>query len=130
MKKIIIVLSLFLFPTLGCCEQEQTFDKNKDGKIDMWLYRDEKGIPIKWVRDANFDGKDDSWSFFKNGEAFLDEEDLNGDGKVDRIIINIFDSEEKKSRGISIFLKDPEKNVFIENEDTGWQPIAVEQQRK
>ena len=130
MKKIIIVLALFLFPTLGYCEQEQTFDKNKDGKIDVWLYRDEKGVPIKSVRDTNFDGKEDSWSFFKNGEAFLDEDDYNGDGKVDRIIVTIFDSEHKKSRGLSIFLKDPEKNVIIVNEDTGWQSIAGEQQRK
>lgn len=130
MKKIIFTLALFLIPVFCYGEQIQTVDKNKDGKIDNWLYRDDKGVPIKWVRDTNFNGKEDSWSFFKDGKAFLDEDDLNGDGKVDRIIITVFDSERKKVRNISIIQKDQEKNIFIENEDTGWQPVTGELTKK
>ena len=126
MNKIIAALAVFLIPLFGYCEQIQTIDKNKDEKIDSWLYRDEKGTPIRWVKDSDSDGKEDRWSFFKDGKAFLDEEDLNGDGKVDRIIISVFDSENKKARSISILQKAPEKNIFVENEDTGWQPITVE----
>ena len=127
MKKLILAILLFTssIPLFGYCEEIQTYDKNKDGKTDSWIYRDDKGVPTRWIRDSNFDGKEDQWLFFKQGKAFLDEEDLDGDGKVDRIIIHVYDLEHNKSRSISILLKDARKNIFIENEDTGWQPMNL-----
>ncbi len=98
----------------------EKLDSNKDGSIDTWLYRDDSNIPLKWIRDSNHNGQPDKWSFFKNGKAFIDEEDLDFDGKADLIIIQIVDSQGKKLRMFSLVLKDKEKNVFIPQEDTGW----------
>ena len=128
MKRIIVACVAFLlFSSFGYCEQTQTVDKNKDGKIDNWIYRDDKKAPIKWISDSNYDNKEDKWSFFKNGRAFLDEEDLDGDGKVDVIYLNLYDSNDMKDRGISLILKDKEKNIFVEHEDTGWQLTQAEE---
>ncbi len=121
MRKIVLTCLVFLvISSFGYCKQMQDIDKNKDGKTDNWIVRDDKNIPIKWIKDTNFDGKEDSWSFFKNGKVFLEEIDSDEDGRVDEIYLIIFDSETKKLRTISLILEDMEKSIFIEKEDTGW----------
>ncbi len=98
----------------------ETKDSKKDGKIDNGFYRDKNGVPVKWISDSNHDGRPDKWSFFKNGRAFLDEEDTDHDGKVDVIYLSIYDSQGIKQRVFSFALKDKEKNIFAIQEDTGW----------
>ncbi len=121
MRKIIAIVTLFIsIITIGYCDEVETYDKNKDGRVDWWIYRDDKNIPFKSVRDKNFDGKEDSWSFFKDGKAFLDEDDYDGDGKVDTIYLNIVDAKNQKTRGFRLILQDKSKNIFVVDEDTGW----------
>jgi hypothetical protein len=115
----VIVLYLVLLSSIVYAETVETADSNKDGKIDSWIYRNDENVPVKWVRDNNNDGQEDSWSFFKNGKAYLDEVDYDGDGKVDTIYLNLYD-ENMKNRGISFVLDDKDKNIFLEKEDTGW----------
>ena len=98
----------------------ETKDRNKDGKLDMWLYRDNKGTPLKWIYDYDYDGRPDNWSFFKNGKSYLDEKDTDGDGKVDEIYLSIWDSQGIKQRYLYLVLKDKEKYIFEVQEDTGW----------
>ncbi len=117
MKGILLVAMLFISPMLGFCEEVTANDLNKDGKVDSWLYRDDKGVSLKWFRDTDFDGREDQWSFFKDGRAFLDEEDTNGDGKVDRIIITMWDPQNNQR---TILLTQDDKSIFFLDEDTGW----------
>jgi hypothetical protein len=98
----------------------EKIDSNKNGSIDNWLYRGDSNIPLKWIRDSNHNGQPDKWSFFKNGKAFIDEEDLDFDGKADLITIQMVDSQGNKLRIFSLALKDKEKNIFIPHADTGW----------
>jgi hypothetical protein len=77
---------------------------------------------VKWIRDSIHAGRPDKWSFFKNGRAFLDEEDTDHDGKVDVIYLSIYDSQGIKQRVFSFALQDKEKNIFAIQEDTGWKP--------
>ncbi len=65
---------------------------------------------MKWVRDLNRDGRPDAWSFFKNGKAFIEEEDTDHDGKVDRIQIRVRDSQGQKERYVTLELKDKRNN--------------------
>jgi hypothetical protein len=136
-KKIIIIgvlliisLSLLLYrhvflkPKLISKEEPnlrlETKDSKHDGKIDNWLYRDQKGIPVKWIRDSKHAGRPDKWAFFNNGRSFLDEEDADHDGKVDQIQINLVDSQGYKQRFINLILKDKRVNTFDVQFDTGW----------
>jgi hypothetical protein len=98
----------------------ETRDSKRDGKIDNWLYRDKNGISVKWIRDSNHDGRPDKWSFFKNGRAFLDEEDTDHDGKVDQIQLSLADDQGYKQRFINLVLKDKRTNTFEVQFDTGW----------
>lgn len=100
----------------------ETKDSKHDGKIDNWFYMDKNGIPVKWIRDSNHAGRPDKWSFFKNGKAFIDEEDIDHDGKVDVIYLTIWDSQGIKQRVLSLNVQDKKTNVFVLHEDTGWQP--------
>ena len=98
----------------------ETRDSKRDGKIDHWLYRDKNGSPVKWIRDSNHDGRPDKWSFFKNGRAFLDEEDTDHDGKVDQIQLSLVDDQGYRQRFINLVLKDKRTNIFEVQFDTGW----------
>ena len=133
----IAILAVILCVVIGCAPQKNTYvpiqprddevlktiDKNKDGKIDIWVYGTKSGIPRSWIRDKNYDGIPDNWSFFKDGKAFIDEVDFDGDGKVDTIYINIWNENKTKTRGLSFRLRDKDRNVFVEQEDTGWVEI-------
>jgi len=123
-KKITVAFVVLLLTiTYAYSEQLETIDKNNDGKIDNWIYEDENGTRVKWVRDSNYDGNQDQWSFFKDGEAFIDEKDIDFDGKVDFFIINLFDNEKQKVRSLSFTLGDKDKNIFVPVEDTGWEDM-------
>jgi hypothetical protein len=100
----------------------ETKDSKKDGRIDSWLYRDQSGVPVKWIRDSNHSGRPDKWSFFKNGKAFLDEEDTDHDGKVDVIYLTVWDSQGIKQRSFSFAVQNKDTNVFVLHEDIGWNP--------
>ena len=106
----------------------ETKDSKKDGIIDNWLYRDRNGVPVKWIRDRNRDGRPDAWSFFKDGKAFIEEEDSDNDGKVDLIQIRIRDPQGEKERYLMLVLKDNRNNTFEAREDTGW--ISEEDMRR
>jgi hypothetical protein len=141
MKKKIILIGVLLFIGLSLLLNRHAFfrsrnfipkeepnlrlekkDSKKDGRIDSWLYRDQNGVPVKWIRDSNHSGRPDKWSVFNNGKAFLDEEDTDHDGKVDVIYLTVWDSQGIKQRGFSIAVQNKETNVFVLHEDTGWQP--------
>ena len=108
----------------------ETKDSRKDGKIDNWLYRDENRVPVKWIRDSNRDGRPDAWSFFKNGKAFLDEDDTDHDGRVDVIYLHLRDSQGIKQRLLIFVLKQKRNDVFELHEDTGWLPEGDLKQTK
>lgn len=121
---VMFIFRFFLLSSFSYADEVKKVDSNKDGKTDKWFYIDDKGNSTKWVRDNNFDGKEDAWDFFKYGEegrVVLHEEDTNGDGKVDRIIVTVSDSENKKARGIVLDLKDSVSNLFVQKGDSGWQ---------
>ncbi len=100
----------------------ETKDSKHDGIIDSWFYRDKNGVNVKWIRDSNHDGRPDKWSFFRDGIAFLDEEDTDHDGKVDVIYLYIWDSQGIKQRCFSFAVQNKKTNVFVLHEDTGWIP--------
>jgi len=128
---IVIGLLLFLiksgiFSTANLIPKEEpnlrleTKDSKHDGIIDNWLYRDTNGVPMKWIRDSNHDDRPDKWSFFKNGRAYLDEEDTDNNGKIDQIQLSVADSQGYKQRFINLILKDKRSNNFEVQFDTGW----------
>ncbi len=77
---------------------------------------------MKWIRYSNHAGRPDKWSFFKDGKVFLDEEDIDDDGKVDVIYLTIWDSQGIKQRSFSFEVRNKETNVFVLHEDSGWIP--------
>ena len=99
-------------------------DRNQDGEIDSWIYRNEEGIPSIGIIDQNYNGDPDSWAFFKNGKAFLDEEDSDGDGKIDKIFLHVFSEDKNKIREFFFDLLDKKRNIFVEKEDTGWVDVT------
>lgn len=105
-------------------------DVNNDGKMDNWLYADKENTPLRWIRDSDFDGVPDQWSYFKDGKAFIDQHDLDQNGKVDAIYLNIWTEDRKMTRGFSFRLEDVEHNIFVEHEDTGWKDRTKEQDSK
>jgi len=110
--------------------QLETKDSKKNGKIDSWLYRDENRVPVKLIRDSNRDGHPDARSFFREGKAFLDEDDTDHDGKVDVIYLHLRDSQGIKQRSLMFVLKEKRNNVFEVHEDTGWLPEEDLKQKK
>ena len=101
----------------------------QDGQIDSWLVRSTNGIPLRWVRDGNHGGRPDSWSFFKDGKAFLDEVDSDHDGKVDTIYLHVLSEDKTRVREFLFTLDDREKNVFTEREDSGWQELQKQEKK-
>lgn len=99
----------------------------QDGRIDNWLVCGTNGVPHRWIRDENGGGRPDSWSFFKDGKAFLDEVDSDHDGKVDTIYLHVLSEDKNRIREFSFTLDDREKNVFTEHEDTGWQVLQKQE---
>jgi hypothetical protein len=97
------------------------------GRIDNWIVRGTNGIPHRWVRDENGGGKADSWSFFKDGKAFLDEFDSDHNGKVDTIHLHVLSEDKTRIREFLFTLDDREKNIFTEHEDTGWQELQKQE---
>ncbi len=91
--------------------------------------RSTNGIPLRWVRDGNHGGRPDSWSFFKDGKAFLDEVDSDHDGKVDTIYLHVLSEDKTRVREFSFTLDDREKNVFTEREDSGWQELQKQEKK-
>lgn len=97
-----------------------TLDMNNDGNIDTWIYRDENEIIQKAIMDKTRNGHPDSWELFKNGRAYFSQEDHDGDGRVDVLFSHVFDEEYHKYRGFSFTLQNKKRNIFSEQEDTGW----------
>ncbi|MCD4707608.1 MAG: hypothetical protein K8S62_07695 [Candidatus Sabulitectum sp.] len=93
-------------------------DRNDDGNIDFWLFSDLNNVPVRLVLDIDFDGRPDNWSHFKNGRAFLDQEDTDNDGIIDFILLCIYDEEERNMREVLFLLE--EDNLFATTADTGW----------
>jgi len=83
-------------------------DRNQDGRVDLWIYREQgeivrrvldedyDGAPDSWIdyqegepvrrrADTNHDGAVDSWTFFRDGETTRHEQDTTGNGFRDRI---------------------------------------------
>ncbi len=136
MKSVLIVFTACFLVLAGCQRNEEdryahagpgeeliAKAAKQDGPIDNWLVRGTNGIPLRWIRDENHGGRPDSWSFFKDGKAFLDEVDSDHDGKVDAIYLHVLSEDKTRVREFSFTLDDREKNVFIEHEDTGWQEL-------
>ena len=109
-------------PVCGPGEIMVELDTNDDGNTDFWAFLDQDSVPVGSVGDTNFDGKPDSWSHFKNGRAFLEQEDTNNDGTIDLIIVNLFNEDESKIRSILLLrvLVQDMGDIFFEAEDTGW----------
>src|SRR6516164_3099430 len=60
-------------------------DLNRDGKIDLVYYYDEKGAQTTVEEaDLDFDGKFDLTIYYVNGKKVREELDTNFDGKVDQ----------------------------------------------
>jgi hypothetical protein len=83
-------------------------DRNEDGRIDLWIYRQQgeivrrvldenyDGAPDSWVdyqdgaparrrADSNYDGAVDSWTFYRDGQTARHEQDTTGNGFRDRV---------------------------------------------
>lgn len=83
-------------------------DRNQDGRIDLWIYREkgeivrrildedfdgaadswieyQDGVPVRRRADTNQDGTVDSWTFYRDGETSRHEQDTTGNGFRDRI---------------------------------------------
>lgn len=127
---VVIVLALVLLfiglpqrnslPGVPICENGEIVrevDRNDDGNVDVWIFADQDTVIVRMVRDTNFDGRPDTWDYFKNGKPSLAQEDQDHDGTIDFILIQVHDEEEKKARGIIFLL---EGNIFVEDGDTGW----------
>lgn len=87
----LIFLSFFLKTGFLMSEEVQTaeriekVDKDADGIIDEWIYRDAGGVIRRVGKDTNKDGKMDRFmDFLKGRMVVLWEMDRNFDGKVDR----------------------------------------------
>lgn len=87
MKKILLLIALFLMVTINsyCQDTTATLDTNGDGKIDTQVhYKD--GIPVKGEADLDGDGKVETWFFYSNNwRTTKVEQDTNGDGNIDSI---------------------------------------------
>ena len=57
-------------------------DTNDDGKIDEWIYYEER-VPVKAQKDTNADGKPDTTIYYVKGVVIRTESDTNGDAKID-----------------------------------------------
>jgi len=100
-------------------------DLNDDGNMDMWTFVDQNcvnSVPVRWVRDSDFDGSPDQWGHLKNGKVFFEQEDRNRDGKIDALFFNIRDEEKNKTRRLMFVL---DGDLFVEKEDTGWREIQL-----
>ena len=83
-------------------------DRNQDGRIDLWLYREQgeivrrvldenydgaadswieyqEGVPVRRRADTNHDGAVDSWTFYRDGQTSRHEQDTTGNGFRDRV---------------------------------------------
>jgi hypothetical protein len=76
-----------------------TYDRNRDGRVDAWLYMD-AGHPTRVELDEDDDGAADRWEYYEAGRRGLPavdaagpvpqgilvraEQDLRGDGRVSR----------------------------------------------
>jgi len=83
-------------------------DRNQDGRIDLWIYREkgeivrrvldedydgaadswieyQEGVPVRRRADSNHDGTVDSWTFYRDGETSRHEQDTTGNGFRDRV---------------------------------------------
>lgn len=58
-------------------------DRNMDGKIDFIYKYDRKGVLYRSESDDDFDGVYETTHKYKYGNAYLQESDLNRDGKID-----------------------------------------------
>ena len=83
-------------------------DRNQDGRIDLWIYREQgeivrrvldedydgaadswieyqEGVPLRRRADTNHDGAVDSWTFYRDGQTSRHEQDTTGNGFRDRV---------------------------------------------
>jgi hypothetical protein len=83
-------------------------DRNEDGRIDLWIYRErgqivrrvldenydgavdswidyQDGVPVRRRADTDHDGSVDSWTFYRDGQTSRHEQDTTGNGFRDRI---------------------------------------------
>ncbi len=59
-------------------------DADFDGKVDTWIKYDSKGLPELISRDRyRKDGKSDYWLYLRNSSIYMREWDRNFDGKPD-----------------------------------------------
>lgn len=105
-------------PVCGPGEIMVELDTNADGNTDFWAFLDQDTVPVGSVGDTDFDGTPDSWDVFKNGRAFLAQQDTDNDGIIDFILIVVYDEEERNMRDILFLLE--KENLFVEAADTGW----------
>ena len=71
----------------GVLEMEE-FDGDFDGQFDIWDYYQDvegNGVPVRVAthRDTTFDGKPDTFIFYRDGRVVRKERDTNGDGIID-----------------------------------------------
>jgi len=124
-----IIISLLIVSFSYGKEIIEKFDRNRDGKIDTWSYKEEGSLK-KWINDSDFDGQKDEWIFYKNDGSQLIQRDRDRDGKIDTIIISMNDLANKTFRNVHLVLQDEESNLFIEEKDTGWKPITTKTSSK
>lgn len=83
-------------------------DRNEDGRIDLWIYREQgqivrrvldenydgavdswidyqQGVPVRRRADTDHDGSVDSWTFYRDGQTSRHEQDTTGNGFRDRV---------------------------------------------
>jgi len=83
-------------------------DRNEDGRIDLWIYRQQgqivrrvldenydgsadswieyqDGVPVRRRADTDHDGSVDSWTFYRDGQTSRHEQDTTGNGFRDRV---------------------------------------------
>ena len=102
-------LELGLRPTLT------TFDRNDDGRADVWEYHDGPfGTLSKIVEDTNFDGRQDRVSYVVAG-SLRRETDTNFDGRVDQV--EEFDVDSNRTRTVRDTDHDGTADVLVLYQD-------------
>jgi len=85
MRKILIFyIIVFLVSSASLCWPEEIKKeiKNKDGKVNTWIYY-ENNKPVRIESDRNLDGKIDLWIFYGKNGTRVTQIDLNFDGRPD-----------------------------------------------
>ena len=90
----LLIFSLVSVRVFAAALKESAEDKNHDGKMDHWYWRDSKNHLVRQAVDNNGDGKPDQfYTFIHGGRDFVIREyDRNFDGKIDKRLLVHWDA--------------------------------------